>query len=786
MPNFTWTPETLLHYPQIDHVQVDTTGTQVLYTVRRPHRDENGSEFRHTTYLAGPSTDTPPRPLTGDATAAQPRFSPDGRWIAFLRPTPDTGKMGLWVMPVDGGEPWPLTGKANGIRHDVTLSRWAPDGKSIAFCVAPWDAAHEDRMSRKDDTHRHRIDYRFAHLYRVPFSPTPGPLPTAQQLTQGRMHVAAFAWRPDSAEIALVHQPTPYLDTWTAARLATVASGPNFQAAPPDMVDRGLVAAWTAEPRYSPDGRWIACESSHEELSWPYAAHIRLFGVADGTAAPRTLADVPDDAPLLIGWSPDSQAVLVKAQQGFDSAFYRLPIDGRAPQPIYTPTGLITAVDTNTAGQAVFVQEDFTTPQAVYALDLAVDGASATHQIIAQPQVADYPAGPLPTVRMLQSHSPDGLTIEAALYLPHDYDETRDGSLPLLLHIHGGPASIFQRQFAATPYYYTPAALVERGIAVLRVNPRGSGGYGKAFRRANMSDWGGADFHDLMRSVDLVVEQGIADPDRLGICGWSYGGFMTSWAITQTDRFVAASIGAPVTNLVSFVGTADIPSFIPGYFEGEIWERIELYLARSPLFQAHKVNTPAIIQHGGADERVPLEQGLQYYMALESARRAGRDVHLSAPRPRHPRAEPAGRRHATQPDLVCRKIGYARRVMTPAVSTVLGAQAELGSHHRAARLDAALAGALCLRPHPPTHTRTHPPCRQRRSCLVGSVAGHLSPAILVLDRRRLCPGGHGLELVARRSRQAACPACSAAGVAGGSPAPGSRFPAVAHCPHALG
>jgi dipeptidyl aminopeptidase/acylaminoacyl peptidase len=207
--------------------------------------------------------------------------------------------------------------------------------------------------------------------------------------------------------------------------------------------------------------------------------------------------------------------------------------------------------------------------------------------------------------------------IEGMLYLPANHDPQRSGPLPLLLHIHGGPMSIFQRQFAGTPYYYTPAALCERGIAMLRCNPRGSGGYGRDFRYANLNDWGGNDFLDLMHGVDLLIHEGIADPARLGICGWSYGGFMSSWAITQTDRFVAASIGAPVTNLVSFIGTSDIPSFVPDFFGGEFWERTDLMLARSPLFQAHQVKTPAIIQHGDADERVPLEQGLQYYMALE-------------------------------------------------------------------------------------------------------------------------------------------------------------------------
>lgn len=630
MPNYTWTSEALLHYPLVEHVDVDAAGTRLLFTARRPHRDDSGSEFRHTTYLA--ARDATPRPLTGEATAAQPRFSPDSKYIAFLRPTPDTDKTGLWVMPVDGGEPWPLTGKENGIRQAVTQFRWSPDGQHLAFTVVPWDEDHEQRLQRKDDTRRHRIDYRFAHLYVVEFRPAPGPLPAARPLTQGRLHVSTFAWRPDSAEIAFVHQPSPYLETWTQARLATVAITGDL----PQLVDKGLVATWYGAPLYSPDGNWIACQASDDDLSWPYAGHVRLYPAGTNKQAAYTLGDVPDDAPNPIGWSPNGDALYVAAQQGFDSALYRLPIDGGAATPLLTPTGVITATAANAAGQIALVMEDFTAPQAVYLLDATQK--TPTPQRIAQPHAAEYPRGPLPEVRLLKWQGADGLTLEGALYLPPHYDPARDGKLPLLLHIHGGPASVFQRQFAATPYYYTPAAMVERGIAVLRCNPRGSGGYGKEFRHANVADWGGKDFQDLMRGVDQVIEQGIADPDRLGICGWSYGGYMTSWSITQTDRFVAASIGAAVTNLVSFIGTADIPSFIPGYFEGEFWERTELYLARSPLFQAHQAKTPAILQHGDADERVPLEQGLQYYMVLE---RCGVPVEMFIyPRQGHAITEP--------------------------------------------------------------------------------------------------------------------------------------------------
>lgn len=613
--NPTWTSQNLLHYPLIEHVSLSPNGKQILYTVRRPHFGDSGSEFRHTTYLANAERDAAPRQLTHDATAAQPRWSPDGSLIAFLRPTPDTGKMGIWVMPAEGGEPWPITGVANGIRNAVTTFRWSPDGKRIALLTVPWDEEWEERRRIKNDTRKWRVDYNFAHIYLVEVNAPGAKLLPAHALTSGRFHVFAFDWRPDGAEIAFMHRSTPYIDSWVDARLATVPTHLPV-GEPATITDHGLVASWESDLAYSPDGKWIACEVGHDDHQWPYACRVHLFPVEGGT--PRILHDVVDDQPTVLGWSADNQFVYVQAENGLSSAIFALPVDGSAPIPLYEPEGVITAIDIDENGRVAFVLENFTQPQTVHVADLAnASGKSATAQALIQPTSQHYPTGPLPQMRVLHWQSDDGLNIEGMLYLPADYDQKRDGTLPLLLHIHGGPMSIFQRQFAGTPYYYTPAALCERGIAVLRCNPRGSGGYGRDFRYANLNDWGGGDFRDLMQGVDLVIEQGIADPARLGICGWSYGGYMSSWAITQTNRFVAASIGAPVTNLISFIGTSDIPSFVPGFFGGEFWERADLMLERSPLFQAHKAKTPSIIQHGDADERVPLEQGLQYYMALE-------------------------------------------------------------------------------------------------------------------------------------------------------------------------
>ena len=161
------------------------------------------------------------------------------------------------------------------------------------------------------------------------------------------------------------------------------------------------------------------------------------------------------------------------------------------------------------------------------------------------------------------------------------------------------------------------ATFAARGYAVLRPNPRGSGGYGLKFRRANLNDWGGKDYEDLMAGVDHVISMGVADPERLAVMGWSYGGFMTSWVITHTPRFKAAAVGAGVTNLWSFTGTSDISSFLPYYFSGNPWENFENYRTHSPMAFVKGVTTPTLILHGEADVRVPISQGYELYNALK-------------------------------------------------------------------------------------------------------------------------------------------------------------------------
>jgi dipeptidyl aminopeptidase/acylaminoacyl peptidase len=173
------------------------------------------------------------------------------------------------------------------------------------------------------------------------------------------------------------------------------------------------------------------------------------------------------------------------------------------------------------------------------------------------------------------------------------------------------------QNYTAAGHVYPLQAFAQAGYAILRPNPRGSSGYGVEFRHANINDWGYGDYEDDQAGVDKLIEMGIAHPDSLVICGWSYGGYMTSFTVTRTNRFKAASLGAPVTNLMSFNGTADIPGFLPDYFGGEYWDRMDIYQKHSAMFNIKNVKTPSQVIHGESDIRVPPSQGFEYYAAMK-------------------------------------------------------------------------------------------------------------------------------------------------------------------------
>jgi dipeptidyl aminopeptidase/acylaminoacyl peptidase len=600
-----WTPELALKVKRVSDVQVSPDGKLVAYVVGEALTEGEKSEWLYQIHVS-PSDGSPGFPLTrGEKSSEAPRWSPDGTRVGFV--SARGGKANVWTIRVDGGEAEPLTDEKGG----VSSFTWSPDGSQIAFLMSdpPTDQEEKNEKEKRDavvvDEDLKRVGLYVIGLARDSEGKRISRrLSSADVSVGGGLGAAEVSFSRDGKSIAFAHTPTPKVDDWTKADISVVdvESGRS----------RVLVAtgASETEPRVSPDGKWIAYRRSDDPPTWAFTSRVHLIPLEGG--ASRVLADTFDSQAALIGWSSDGAKVFVSETKGTVDRLSALPVDGGAEIEVSPADVMVFQPNLNAAGTHVgFTSEDFARPVEAYASSLSGLSSFAPNQVS---RVQDLPAAPLGATQVIRWSSSDGRSIEGLLTLPVGY---REGErVPLLVIVHGGPTGVFVRSFIAQRGAYPIASFAARGYAVLRANVRGSSGYGRDFRYANYGDWGGGDYQDILTGVDHVIALGVADPERLGVMGWSYGGFMTSWIITQTNRFKAASVGAGVTNLMSFTGTADIPGFIPDYFGGEFWDVFETWRSHSAMFHVQGVTTPTLIQHGEKDRRVPVSQGYELYNAL--------------------------------------------------------------------------------------------------------------------------------------------------------------------------
>jgi len=582
-----FTPDVALDVRTPSDVQVAPDGSQIAFCLAPiGHRQ---TEPTSTIYVIPADGSAAPRAVTGsEHNNVAPRWSPDGAALVFLSDRVKRGEAQLHRVAVGGGEPVRLTELLGGVANPA----WRPDGRAIAFTARRRALAAEDEP--KSDVKVWSEQWR---PHAVAVAPAYGGAPLVLGPAAG--HVWAFAFSPDGAELVAAVSPSEDLAaTYGNVRiLRWRVDGMGGERELLANLGMGVSQlAWAA------DGAHILVVASQA----PDSSHARIFVI---DAADNTVHPLNDDdtSPSWAGFQSDH--LIVNRVAGQISRLDRTATLTAQHSALSTPPGgWIDSV--GVGGETVaFTCALPDHPAEVYAL--RSDGVARCLTDL-NPQLADVTLAPMEQIHW---QAADGMTIEGWLLLPPEH--IISGALPLIVQIHGGPAGVSSPRSGMGAHNWGQA-LAARGYAVLLPNPRGSIGRGAAFTRANRYDFGGGDYADIMAGVDHLIAEGIADPNRLGVCGWSYGGFMTAWVVGQTDRFKAAVAGAPPTNWVSKIGTTDIGP-ANAWNIGLVHQEPDQVWERSPIRYVGKVTTPTLLVGGDADKRVPIAQAQEFHWGLKGA-----------------------------------------------------------------------------------------------------------------------------------------------------------------------
>ena len=576
------TPQQALNLRRIADLRFSPDGARLAFTVSEPPKDTTNPTH---IWILNVATKQVRQFTYSEKSENSPRWSPDGKFLAFLSNRDEDRQ--IYLLSSSGGDAYAVTTGKRGIASFA----WSPDGKQIAFLASdePTDA-EQKKEKDKDDAIVVDKDTKHPRVWILDVATK-----QARVVTGKEWEVREAEWTPHGKRLIVSATDHPESDDNTNRVFSLdLASGQMSLLLAP----KGPFG----DIRVSPDGAQFAYMGARVDGPEPHDIYVHSTVVQAGDPSQNLTAASIDRSMNGIEWRPDSGMLAAVAETGFKTTLYFISPDGHATVvQNATPNPHNFAV--SSSGTLAFVGESATEAPEIYLTSSDTPAERVTHLNSSWDSIA------LAKPEFFHYKSFDGQQIEGELLKPLDYDG--HSRVPLVVLVHGGPTGAWSDSIDSWGQL-----LAAHGFAVTYFNIRGSTGYGEKFVEMNRADWGGADFKDVMAGVDYLIARGIADPNKLGIGGWSYGGYMSEWAITQTDRFKAAVSGAGMVDLIAEFNTEGGPSY-DKWFWGLPYDHPEGFLNHSPFMYVKHAHTPILILQGIADTTDPLGESTGLYRGLK-------------------------------------------------------------------------------------------------------------------------------------------------------------------------